>query len=595
MSETDSKLRIAVVLGSVQDYTLISHFESVAHQFEVHAFVAANELWLRNLRTSLTVHQFEHLSDMPGYLRGMEERLKDFDAIVCHEASKLSTFQAIRFAEQRNIPCAILTSEFHSYHYAEWANIRAMQQEVFKKSDQHWAFSQASAAMLRAEDVPEEKISLMEIPLNVEKFQFKDSYRSKFRNYVGIPSDALLIGINNSGNSEKMALEILNVLRLLKTEDPELFARTKVIFFGEGAFSQELKYKVHSLGFMDHVRILNQDIAPFARDLYCALDVLIQPKWVQSETHEPFPNYIQEAVLCGVRPILPGQVIYRELFSAVGDFYDDDSFQQIYGALSGVTKLLCSGINHRATTAHDFLKTVKGGAAKCPLAKLIGQLTQLEKDSTHVESVLKVALNTLRGELKRGDYRHVISLAMDMVGDFQKDPKDLAEIYKIKGDAELAINDLEEATESYSMVMQLDRGNIGAYKGLAQIAYLGHSHEEAVSFYKKALSRQAEDVDSLTGIAMVYRRLGLYDQAVYWLERSIHARREDKKLQAMLFKTCLESPNIEICIIVLERLRDPDEPNPDLDLTLGRLYLAMGKNEVGAQLVEDALGPSEAS
>ncbi len=584
------RLKLAVVLGRVDDYGMMTQFEAIQDQCDVHVYVSASERWIQALRTGLKVHVFEEVPDMPGYMRGLEEHLKDFDAVICNEASRLSTFQATRHASKREIPVAVMTSEFHPYHYLQWSNIRAVQQDVFKSATQHWAMSGASLAMLRAEGVDESQLIRSPLVLDTDKFQFQPHLRLKFREYIGISKDEFVITYMAPLETEYRPSELLQAVKLLANVHPDVMQRLRIIYVGEGSMARDLKYRVHDLGLVRNVLLLQQDPAPFIRDLYSATDVLVQPRWEGREHHEPLPRRVLEAAACGVIPIVPGQTVYREMLGEIGQYYDEFQFQHIFALLNAIVKDGGGQESRRVSTANWIHQEYPLASSRLEFSGLVNRLLSLRDQDTGHRLTTSEELELISDRVRSGQSAVALAQVEQLLERIDaSEVREMAEAWRIKGDALLSIGNLEDATDAFSRSIQIDRGNFTAYKGLAQIAYRGHSHDEAVSFYKKALARQACDADSLVGLGMVYRRLGLFEQSLYWLERGVYARPDDDKVMAMLLKICLETNVPKTAIAVLERLQDTQGAKPDLELTLGRLHLAAGDAKIGAELVERAL------
>jgi tetratricopeptide (TPR) repeat protein len=159
----------------------------------------------------------------------------------------------------------------------------------------------------------------------------------------------------------------------------------------------------------------------------------------------------------------------------------------------------------------------------------------------------------------------------------------------VRGEIFLSQGKMEAAMESFSEALRLDDRLIDAYRGLGQVSFRSHSHDEALAFFKRALAIDACDSRTILGIGLVYRRLGVLEDALYWLEQAVAQDPSAGAAVAALTQTCNQCSNIQIAIDTLTRLTDSVGDVTALVMTLGHLYIKQGQVETGTELVKKAL------
>ncbi|TWW09513.1 hypothetical protein E3A20_13610, partial [Planctomyces bekefii] len=141
----------------------------------------------------------------------------------------------------------------------------------------------------------------------------------------------------------------------------------------------------------------------------------------------------------------------------------------------------------------------------------------------------------------------------------------------------------------YGEALQCSDRDYKALRGLGFIAWQGHSNEEALVFFKKAMALKDDDAETALGIGLVYRRLGLSDEAMFWLEKSVLSGNGPSTSVVALAQTCAQCTVPRKGIQAIERVLDAIGENHTLMVTLGQLYLNDGQVEEGNAILQRAL------
>jgi tetratricopeptide (TPR) repeat protein len=158
-----------------------------------------------------------------------------------------------------------------------------------------------------------------------------------------------------------------------------------------------------------------------------------------------------------------------------------------------------------------------------------------------------------------------------------------------KGHLLLQVGDLDGAMSSFELCTADECVHREAYLGLARVAYLTYSSEEALSFYRKALAIKPNDSEAMSGLGLVYRKSGMPDDAVYWLGRSLSVDIDNKTTLMALTQACLECIDQQRAIDILEQLKAIIGEQTSVIMALGQLYYKVGESEKGRVLVDQAL------
>ncbi len=80
---------------------------------------------------------------------------------------------------------------------------------------------------------------------------------------------------------------------------------------------------------------------------------------------------------------------------------------------------------------------------------------------------------------------------------------------------------LKEAEADFKRVLDIDRGNASAMTGLGNIYYIQGSLNKALEFYRLSADNNPNDPEPLYNIALIFERLGRYEEAVSNYEKFI--------------------------------------------------------------------------
>jgi tetratricopeptide (TPR) repeat protein len=592
-----AKTKIAVVASDLVQPRFLALFEALRGAFDVCVYALNSEALVNLHGTGLKLRLFENIPDMPGYLRGLEEELAQCDAIIGLETSRLGTFQAVRAARKFDKPLAVVVNEHLPFFYERYANIRAIQFDICNKADLFLATSSLAAHALQLDRVPLEAIKRVRPVVNTQKFRPSPEARTRFRQYVGIGPDELVVLFHSeleAWNRPELVVQAYHLLARQRLIDP---ARVRLLFAGTGALAPDLKYRCFALGIGRAAMFLHQDPEPFIADLYAASDILAAPRPMKTEFHEELPLFVLEAMASGVAPVVGVGSLAQEFAAEAAQVSLEDSPEALAATLHrllGDHELL----RRMSMTATEIARTRHGGADGDAIvaeiqALIAGHRQRLDGGAGRAN--LAEEVETLRRRFEQG---HIADALVRIEELLLADPpasSEKAELLCMKGEALQVGGELEGAMNAFSDSLKINDKNPRCYRGLGVISWQGHSNEEALMFYRKALALGPDDSETMLGIGLVYRRLGLVEDALFWLEKCLSRDDYPPSAVVALTQSCMEAPRTEYCIKVLERVIDVVGEGPSLLMTLGQLYMNTGRVEQGHAMLQRALGDTKAS
>lgn len=597
MDGSPPKKKISVIAGDLYDLNFLELFALLpASEYAVQVCLLDSEC-LRHYSSPMPLITFESVPDMPGYLRGLESYISDSNIIIAIGPSKLSSFQAVRIGAKCGIPVLTCCSEVTPFRFVNSKNILAIQAEVFNRSRSLLAFSDAAKLKLECEGVPTDNCTVIPSFALHSKFQYEAKIRKKFLDYIGIDEQTSLvvyyIGSDSLGSERHK--QFLHALVLLKNKYPNAYESVRIMFLGENSHHHdEFKYLACDLGVGQHVVFLNQDFRPFAKDLFCSVDLFIHASAGGGNAHELYPRWLLDASAAGAITATYSGAIASELVCEVGIAFEDKIYE--------IAAMICDSIEMPEQRELKRLSRSK---------KLI-ESRNIEISAQQLHQVFKELESHRMGDLNDGIEGKVQKIANLMQGSHFAEASDLADellsacdsfgsgilakIWVLKGKALFGDRDLLGAMNAFENSLKCDRREIAAIVGLGQVSQASLAFEEALEFYKKALALDANNREAVLGVGLLYRAIGDFEEGVYWLKRSLmdYDIWENAALVAFV-QVVAQVRDLGKAICHLEEVREHIGDRPTLMMALGRIYIKQGFQEDGQRILDSIMTKAESS
>ena len=565
------KLKIKVVAGSLSDSALIRAWEVIAHRHDVE--LLAQEGSTAGLATRLPVIFFPSIPEMPNFFRDLDRHVAGADVIVGLDSSKLYTFQSLRASRNLGIPFVCVSHDYSPFVYEKFPNIRAIQRDVFENASFFFATSRKSVQLLNIENVSDARIQKINAVTDHEQFKFCARGAAKFKKYIGLPDSSILVTMKLPLSDLDQPLMMAQGIRLALNRIPrEVADRLYILICGQGDASDKLKYEISDLGLGTKVMFLAQDPTPFLKDLLSATDVLIEGRQGHGQVYEHLPWHVISAAYAGVRLIVPSGTIADDWLSGQMIMRIDD-FSPI-GIAQGLTTVL-KDLDGDASRRLLIGEVVSQSLSVCRAAEVMQEKLEVicasdERSSRRSSLVKFVEQHQVPVSYKEA--RDVL-VVCEEVRDFSAncELQLYSEVLRIRGDALAALSRGDEAISAFEDSLKFNGSNHQALRGLGYLAWHGHSHEDALSFFKRGLAVNPNDYQCLMGVGLVYRRLKMFSEAVFWLQKAIAVGGLESPSLSLLVQACLENSDSPEALAALNEIRDVMGEHPNLDTAIHKL------------------------
>lgn len=581
----EGKLSLLLILERSQSIRMIDIFEPLLHSCDIKAVSFLHDLPSSTFVTDIPLQTFVEDEHVPGYLRGMEEELAKADVIVASGLDDTATFQAFRFAHQNKKPFFVFC-----YNEGSLKNYMSNKgpefQDCIEKASGFIVYDQNAAEHLEYLGVEPGRILLLSPRILTTRYTSQVRLGEKFRKYIQIKNDDFLV-VCEDGEHDA-ALLLLKAFHDWMASHPHEAARARLLICGLTRSKESVKYRAVDLGLTKSVLFINQETRPFLIDLMSAAD--LQISWPSAERSMAHAFQVLEGMACGAKPLVnKGHLLADEL-----------------GDESVVLESSVEGLSSSLRKAYSAWSS--GDVDRKSLIELVDKHFNAKEARDGIEAFLRGRLGvaSANGPWSKDFSHRFLLLSENAARDMDSflvnvdtelevwahHPDHRGKLQLLKAQSFLKHGILEQAMNCFELCTADEVVHREAYMGLARIAYLTHSSEEALSFYRKALAIKPNDPEAMAGLGQVYRRCSMADDAVFWLGKSLSVDIDNGKTLMALTQACLESEQLDRSIALLEQLKVLIGNKPSLIMTLGQLYYRNGDNEKGREFVDMALQAS---
>jgi glycosyltransferase involved in cell wall biosynthesis/Tfp pilus assembly protein PilF len=525
------------------------------------------------------------MPDMPGYIRGLEDKLFDADLIIAFESSALSSFQACRSADKYGVPFGVYSTEWQNHLYAGAPNIRAVQFDISSRADFFLCNDVFARQHIESLNVAANKIYILPYVVDKQTFHVSAARRDKFRKYVGIAAEDTVILFQDrlkSGFGSEVALE---AMRSLLDSSKGAEDRIKLIIAGDGNKAKDLKYFCVEKGLARQVIFLSQNPDPFITDLYNAADYVLYPAHDTLAEYDQPPYRLLEQSACGVIPIVVKGTIAAGIARGAAIELPHSSPLLFALALRSVLDEPEKSVKLRTLCSlGEFVDSSAVSITGIIQLKMATANLQAQNRESLTESLVRINTMMTSGDVTDANLEIERLLLLG-----KGNAKERSEALRTRGDIRFYLNRYEESMDSYYESLQHDPSNSKSFKGLGFVAWQSHSNEEAIMFFRKSLALFSDDPQVMLGLGLVHKRVGLLEQSLFWLEKAITLDVTEKTAIAALTQVCGEYPRPALAIESLKRTIETVGEKRPLLMSLGNLYMKTGKTAEGRILLAKAL------
>ena len=577
-------LKVMIVANTLENKCRFDIFDELAIYHDITICTSDNSSKISSQFSHLKVKYFSNIEDMPGYLRGVERVLENADVIVVMDSNYLPAFQAIRFGDKLQIP--IILMMFHLQPSLKSEAIGGITERSFGGRCYFLVSSTELEKTLISNGVAPSKIQVIK-PAIHEFFFHADIMRKEVRDLADIDENDKVILFLDPLTQWYQPEKLVQILRQIKDKNKDIRSKFKIFFYSDGDLVDDIKYLAADLGLCHEIRIIS-DCSIFPRwKILLASDFLVSFKEPSLEKCPSIYDWIQ-VMVCGVISLFPkSNVVCHPLIEeSIVRFTSESDLKNILSRFVSNEKYFKRVAKHHNRILSKF-KNIRERAIEYEI--FFRRIILESKRFSHRIKSDEI-LDAVEVNLKNKNYSSGIAYIENLLADCIDRPMRKSNLLTLKGELENRAGNYQVASEAFSESVYINAQNWRSYLNLGWLSYVAHCNEEALIHFRRALGVKVVCHDAFLGIGLIHRRLGIFEDAIFWLYKSLQGNFENSTCLLALTQTCLEAKNIDIPIFYLEKAMELLGERPALIMALGQLYLEQGKFTLGNQMISRAMG-----
>ncbi len=504
--------KLKIVAGSLSQSYHLQIFESLNRDFQVDILAYASVFQGEHEALNFKLQLLENVPNMPGFMRDIGLYLQDADLVLVVDEWHLSSFQAVRFCKQNQIPCAVLSLDGTLEKFTSYLNIASIQKDCLENADLILTLSESHSFTVNRFLSEPKKINRVQII--PERSLFTPEKQSKFRSYFNLSPSTIIVTFDYSFFDESQTRILLSgVKSFLDSVVDESKKNIRFIFWGQGDGIQSAKYICSDLGLASQCFFLNQNAAPFWSDFISAADIWVSMPCYKEDidgVHQSFNAFI--AYASGCLTLASHESAEASQFKSQSHFFEVDFRQEksLAFKLSQAYDLKKKVLRKDASSLHEVSEV------NFTINDSLVELAKSSPEHSKTFAIQKKVLEELSEKLDRKDSE--VDGSISKLEAFYMGPDQVNVLLKgqfsfLKGKSFYLAEEHELAVAALEKAIDFGFKDSEVYEILGFICLKNVSYAESQVFFRKALSSNHQNYHAYFGLGLIGFKLGQIDFA----------------------------------------------------------------------------------
>lgn len=294
--------KIAIVRGPNLNKWEMQNYEPLCETFDVTAYATtAHNFDISKIEIPMI--QLQSKAENPAYMEGLEEHLADKDIVYTADITWGFSLQAIKAKEKYGNRVICLEWENTPFAYEDHEMIRTIKGRVIDGADHFIAVTERAKRALILEGVPEGKIDVIPMGVDVKRFAPRRKDVSKERKKLGIDEEDILVLFIGRLVWEKGVYDLIHAAKLVLGDPSVDRLPIRFLIVGKGPELKGLRDRVIKLGMSGHFEFLIKFPYQKMHSLHNLADIFVLPSISTRNWQEQYGMVLVESMACG-KPVI---------------------------------------------------------------------------------------------------------------------------------------------------------------------------------------------------------------------------------------------------------------------------------------------------
>jgi GT2 family glycosyltransferase/glycosyltransferase involved in cell wall biosynthesis len=294
--------RIAIIRGPKLNKWEMQNYEPLCEEFEITAYgTTSNDFDIAKI--DIPIIQLPSEPDNPACMIGLEEHLADKDIIYTADITWGFSLQAINVKEKYGNKVVCLEWENIPFGYENYETIRTIKGRVIDRADHFIAVTRRAKEALLLEGVPEERIDIIPMGIDVKRFTPRIDEKNEDRKDIGLGVEDILILFIGRLVWEKGIYDLVHAARMVLGDPSISKLPVKFLVVGKGPELVGVRDRVIRLGISDRFKFIIEYPYEKMHRLHNLTDIFVLPSISTRDWQEQFGMVLVESMACG-KPVV---------------------------------------------------------------------------------------------------------------------------------------------------------------------------------------------------------------------------------------------------------------------------------------------------
>jgi glycosyltransferase involved in cell wall biosynthesis/SAM-dependent methyltransferase len=291
--------RVAILRGPNLNLWEMQNYEPLCKSFDITSYTTTQPSFDIS-HITLPVVKLPPNPQNPAYMMGLEAELLDKDIIYTADITWIFTYQAAMMKQKFGNRIIALEWENIPFAYEEDEQMREMKRFNRQMVDHFVAVTERARDALIIEGVPEDKITVIPMGIDVNRFRPDDEARWRLRKEFGIGKEERVVLFTGRLVWEKGIYDLLYAAKLVTREDSVRNIHLRFVVIGKGSESSGIKSRVEELGVGSVFTFIEDYPYHKMHEMYNMADIFVLPSISTRTWKEQFGMVLIEAMACGL-------------------------------------------------------------------------------------------------------------------------------------------------------------------------------------------------------------------------------------------------------------------------------------------------------
>jgi 2-polyprenyl-3-methyl-5-hydroxy-6-metoxy-1,4-benzoquinol methylase/glycosyltransferase involved in cell wall biosynthesis len=289
---------IAIIRGTYLTNREMLNYEPLTEKFNITCY-STNDPGFDGTHVKLPFVKLPARKGNPDFMEGLEFELFDKDIICSADITRVFTYQAV--AAKLKFEKKVIALGWENVPFAGEDNeaVREIKEINRKYVDVFVAGSRRAKDAIMLEGVPEEKIVIIPMGIDIDRFKPDEEARRKTRKEAGIKEEEMVVLFTGRMAWEKGIYDLVYAAKLVTLDQAVNKIPLRFVVAGEGPEHEEIRRTVNKLG-MNDVFIFRES-CPYHQmhELFNAADIFVLPSIATRTWKEQQGVALIAAMACG--------------------------------------------------------------------------------------------------------------------------------------------------------------------------------------------------------------------------------------------------------------------------------------------------------